>query len=92
MIMDYNTSRQDDDEVDLFALFQIIWDGKWSIVICTVIALTGAGLFIFNSKPVYEVSLPINGPDLNTMSQFEQINRFYNLGKPIIQNFNSQHF
>ena len=84
--MNQNATTQSDDEVDLFALLQIIWDGKWSIVICTVIALTGAGLFIFNSKSVYEVSLPIYGPDLETMTQFEQINRFYNLGKPIISN------
>ena len=84
MIMDYNTSRQDDDEVDLFALFQIIWDGKWVIAICTALALAGAVMFIFVSKPVYKAKLLIQSPSFETMSKFEHINRFNAIGSPIV--------
>ena len=63
---------------------QIIWKGKWFIAICSALSLAFAGLFLLDTKSVYKVSVPIYGPDLKVMSQFEQINRFHNLGKPII--------
>ena len=37
---------QYDDEIDLFELFQTVWDGKWSIALTTILA---AGLSIFVS-------------------------------------------
>lgn len=43
-----------DDEIDLFELFQVLWDGKW--IIGTFIAigiLLGIGFILFNDK-VYE--------------------------------------
>ena len=43
-----------DDEIDLFELFQVLWDGKW--IIGTFIAigiLLGVGFILFNDK-VYE--------------------------------------
>ena len=33
---------QYDDEIDLFELFQTVWDGKWSIIATTVIAAVAA--------------------------------------------------
>ena len=84
MIMDQNTSRQDEDELDLFALFQIIWDGKWVIVVCTALALAGVVIFLFVSKPLYEAKLLIQDPSLETMSEFERINEFNAFGKPIV--------
>ena len=82
--MDQNTSRQDEDELDLFALFQIIWDGKWVIVVCTALALAGVVIFLFVSKPLYEAKLLIQDPSLETMSEFERINGFNAIGKPIV--------
>lgn len=63
--MDQNTSRQDEDELDLFALFQIIWNGKWVIVVCTALALAGVVIFLFVSKPLYEAKLLMQGPSLS---------------------------
>lgn len=37
---------QYDDEIDLFELFQTVWDGKWSIALTTILA---AGLSVFVS-------------------------------------------
>jgi LPS O-antigen subunit length determinant protein (WzzB/FepE family) len=82
--MDQNTSRQDEDELDLFALFQIIWDGKWVIVVCTALALAGVVIFLFVSKPLYKAKLLMQGPSFETISKFEQINRFNAIGKPIV--------
>ena len=82
--MDQNTTRHGEDELDLFALFQIIWDGKWVIVLCTAVALAGAGIFFFVSKTVYEAKLLIQAPSFETMSEFEHINRFSAIGRPIV--------
>ena len=82
--MSQNPTIQSDDEIDLFALLQVILEGKWTIAICTAIALAGAGLFLLITKPVYEASLLVYEPSLETMSEFQQINRFSNIGKPII--------
>ena len=82
--MDLNTTRHGEDELDLFGLFQIIWDGKWVIVLCTAVALASTGMFLFVSKPVYEAKLLIQGPSFETMSELEQINRFSDIKIPII--------
>ena len=43
-----------DDEINLFELFQTLWDGKWFISAFTLIAmLTGTG-YIYSKKPQYE--------------------------------------
>ena len=81
--MDQNTTRHGEDELDLFALFQIIWDGKWVIALCTAVALAGAGIFFFVSKPVYEAKLLIQAPSFETKSEFEHIGIFSAIGRPI---------
>ena len=36
---------QHDDEIDLFELFSVLWDGKWAILFVTLIALCLGGTF-----------------------------------------------
>jgi len=81
--MSQNPTIQSDDEIDLFALLQVILEGKWIIAICTAIALAGAGVFLLNNKPVYQASLLIYGPSLETMSRFKKLNNFKNYREPI---------
>ncbi|MFL2789362.1 MAG: Wzz/FepE/Etk N-terminal domain-containing protein [Paracoccaceae bacterium] len=53
-----------DDEVNLFELLQIIWDGKWIIIVTTFIgALLGVG-YALNKEKSFEVStrLTMGGP------------------------------
>ena len=82
--MDQNTTRHGEDELDLFAIFQIIWDGKWVIALCTALALAGAVMFIVVSKSVYKAKLLIQSPSFETMSKFEHINIFNAIGSPIV--------
>ncbi|MBT6565746.1 MAG: hypothetical protein HON06_02580, partial [Candidatus Puniceispirillum sp.] len=82
--MDQNISRQDEDELDLFTFFQTIWEGKWIVVICTAMVVAITSLFLFVKKPAYEGHLLIRTPSLDTMSSFEQINRFATNGKAIV--------
>ena len=82
--MDQNISRQDEDELDLFTLFQTIWEGKWIVVICTAMVVAITSLFLFVKKLAYEGHLLIRTPSLDTMSSFEQINRFATNGKAIV--------
>jgi LPS O-antigen subunit length determinant protein (WzzB/FepE family) len=48
------------------------------------VALAGTGMFLFVSKPVYEAKLLIQAPSFETMSEFEHINRFSAIGRPIV--------
>ena len=42
-----------DDEIDLFELFATLWDGKWLIVISTVIFLLGGFAYSQLATKVY---------------------------------------
>ena len=49
-----------DDEIDLFELFQTLWDGKWLIIAFVAIAVLIGGSFIFvkeKALPLYESKL-----------------------------------
>lgn len=45
------------DEIDFFKLFQIIWDGKWFIGTFTLIAVLMASGYLYYTKPIYESKL-----------------------------------
>jgi len=53
-------NQSQDDEIDLFELFQMLWDGKWLIsAFVVVITLLGFGYSQF-AQPKYEVSVPFS--------------------------------
>ena len=60
-----------DDEIDLFQLFETIWDGKWLIVAITAVAALIGGLFAF-TRPAEFVSTtdirPINTTQISEYS------------------------
>ena len=47
-------SQTYDDEIDLFELFQVLWDGKWLISAFVVLAFLLGGGFILSKDKVYE--------------------------------------
>ena len=47
-------SQTYDDEIDLFELFQVLWDGKWLISTFVVLAFLLGGGFILSKDKVYE--------------------------------------
>lgn len=53
--MDPQPTPPYDDEIDLFQLFETIWDGKWLIVAITAVATLFGGLFAF-TRPAEFVS------------------------------------
>ena len=46
-----------DDEIDLFELFQTLWDGKWLISAFVAIAVLLVGAFLLSKDAVYESKL-----------------------------------
>ena len=46
-----------DDEIDLFKLFQTLWDGKWLIIAFVVIAVLLGGGFLLSKDPMYKSKL-----------------------------------
>ena len=52
-------SQPNDDEIDLFELFETLWRGKWKIVVTTVIATLVGIAFILSKPNLYEVSTSI---------------------------------
>lgn len=47
-------SQTHDDEIDLFELFQVLWDGKWFISAFIALAILLGGCFIYFKDKVYE--------------------------------------
>ena len=52
-------SQSNDDEIDLFELFETLWHGKWKIIVTTVIATLVGIAFILSKPNLYEVSTSI---------------------------------
>ena len=52
-------SQSNDDEIDLFELFETLWRGKWKIIVTTVIATLVGIAFILSKPNLYEVSTSI---------------------------------
>ena len=50
-------SQVQDDEIDLFELFQTLWDGKWLISVFVAIAVLLSGSFLLLKDAVYESKL-----------------------------------
>jgi LPS O-antigen subunit length determinant protein (WzzB/FepE family) len=50
-------NQAQDDEIDLFALFQTLWDGKWLISAFVAIAVLLGGGFLLVKDAVYESKL-----------------------------------
>ena len=48
-----------DDEIDLFEIFQLLWDKKWIIVISTFLFSLAGILFIFNQQETFNVTIPV---------------------------------
>ena len=61
-----------DDEIEFFDLFQIMWDGKWIISSLVAIAITLGGCFVFLKDAVYESKIIIK---VNILPPFYDINK-----------------
>jgi hypothetical protein len=69
-----DTSRNHyDDEIDLFEIVEILWQGKWIIVASVFIALAASYAYLMNKEVVYEYNLPyssITAPDAGAFRHF----------------------
>ena len=45
------------DEISLFELFEILWEGKWWLAGFMALALFSAGVFLLYKDPIYESKL-----------------------------------
>jgi LPS O-antigen subunit length determinant protein (WzzB/FepE family) len=62
-----------DDEIDLFEIVEILWQGKWIIVASVFIALAASYAYLMNKEVVYEYNLPyssITAPDAGAFRHF----------------------
>ena len=54
-----NSDREHyDDEIDLFEIVEIIWQGKWIIVAAVVIAMAAAYAQIQSKPTIYQYTIP----------------------------------
>jgi tyrosine-protein kinase Etk/Wzc len=49
-----NTQQSDDDEIDLLELFHTLLDGKWLIILISVLSLTLAFIYAFGQQPTFK--------------------------------------
>lgn len=62
------------DEIDLFELFENIWNQKWLIVIVTTIALMLGGAYAFLSTPTYQAQVDLLPPTSKDIVELRQQN------------------
>ena len=63
-----------DDEIDLFQLFETIWDGKWLIVAITAVATLLGGLFAFTRPSEFTSSTDIRPITTAQISEYSANN------------------
>lgn len=72
-------NRYNDDEIDLFELIEGLWQQKWLIVICTLVALGLGAAYAFLTPPTYEAKthlLPPTSKDTVELRQPNSIKQF----------------
>ncbi|MDB9904167.1 Wzz/FepE/Etk N-terminal domain-containing protein [Oceanospirillaceae bacterium] len=65
--------KQYDDEIDLFEIIEIVWQGKWIIVASMFIVLAAAYAYQMYKEDVYEYNLsysPITAADADRFNKF----------------------
>ena len=69
------TNASYDHEIDLFGLFETLWDGKWKIIATTFIAaLIGVG-FSFLKPNSYEISTSIQSGKQSVFFEYTSLNQ-----------------
>ena len=65
-----------DDEIDLFELFQTLWDGKWKIILITFVAAIIGVVFSVVKPNSFEVSAPIQSGKQSVYLKYTSLNDF----------------
>ena len=63
-----------DDEIDLFELFQTLWDGKWKIILITFVAAVIGVVFSIVKPSSFEVTTPIQRGKPSVFIQYTSLN------------------
>ena len=63
-----------DDEIDLFEIFETLWDGKWKIILTTFVAAIIGVVFSVVKPNSFEVSTPIQSGKQSVFLQFTSLN------------------
>ena len=82
--MSENHSRHD-EEINLFDLFQILWDGKWKIMVTTFFALILGAILFFNTTNSYIVSTPLQKGKQSTFLPYMTLNYLLNKEEQYLQ-------
>lgn len=64
----------ENDDIDLFELFQTLWDGKWKIVVTTLLASAICTVFVVAKPERYKITTPIKRANNSVFSPFTPIN------------------
>lgn len=66
---------QYDDEIDLIELFMTLWNGKWIIILCTVlVTVLGGAYAVLGMQNSYRASVPIYKAGSDAFSKFTTLN------------------
>ncbi len=63
-----------DDEIDLFELYQTLWEGKWKIISITFFSALIGIFFSFDKPTYYEVSTPIQNGKQSVFLKYTPLN------------------
>ena len=67
-------SQKYDDEIDLFELFETIWDGKWKIILTTFVAAVMGVVFVAVKPNSFEVTTTIQSGKQPVFLKYTSLN------------------
>ena len=66
--------QDQNDEIDLLTFLLTIWDGKWKIVITTIVTFTIGTLYTINIPNSYEISSTLSNDNQNVFIKYKSLN------------------
>ena len=63
-----------DEELDLFEFFEMLWDGKWKIILTTFVAAIIGVVYIVGKPNSFEVTTPIQSGKTSDFIQYTTLN------------------
>lgn len=66
--------KEQNDEIDLLSLIQTIWDGKWIIIIATILTTIIGILYIISIPSSYEIKSTITNDKQNIFIKYKSVN------------------
>ena len=79
-----------DDEIDIFNFIQLLWNGRWILILITFVSSLVGYSLNFNKTPSFNVTVPIEFRNPTPFLEFIEINSILKKNDLYLSNLNQK--